>query len=99
MLIKEKKKGARKRLTLSLFLVLLMSLLLLVSGCSGQEGLAGQEPEEEAEIVFKSYEDDGTELAIEEPAPPFTLTSLEGKDISLSDYQGKTVLLSFFSTT
>lgn len=34
---------------------------------------------------------------IGEPAPKFTLESLDGKKISLSDYKGKVVILDFFA--
>ncbi len=32
------------------------------------------------------------------PAPDFTLTSLDGKPVSLSDFRGKRVILNFFAT-
>jgi len=35
---------------------------------------------------------------INEPAPDFTLTDLEGKKVSLSDYKGKTVIVDFWAT-
>lgn len=34
----------------------------------------------------------------EKPAPPFTLKSINGKTVSLSDYKGKAVLLNFWAT-
>src|SRR5262249_39697056 len=33
------------------------------------------------------------------PAPDFSLPSLDGKQVRLSDYRGKTVLIDFWSTT
>lgn len=33
-----------------------------------------------------------------EPAPAFTLESLDGKKVSLSEYRGRAVLLYFFAT-
>ena len=35
---------------------------------------------------------------IQEPAPDFTLTDLEGKQVSLADYKGKTVVVDFWAT-
>lgn len=84
--------------------ILLLSMVLWLSlgfaGCADggedapQEG--GTPPEE---VEFLTYEDDGSELALEAPAPDFTLTTLEGETVSLSDYEGKIVLLSFFAST
>ncbi|MGB8478962.1 MAG: TlpA disulfide reductase family protein [Acidobacteriaceae bacterium] len=35
---------------------------------------------------------------LEKPAPSFTLKSIDGKTVSLSDYKGKAVLLNFWAT-
>ncbi|MDZ7767251.1 MAG: TlpA disulfide reductase family protein [Melioribacteraceae bacterium] len=35
---------------------------------------------------------------INEPAPSFTLTDLEGNQVSLEDYKGKTVVIDFWAT-
>ena len=35
---------------------------------------------------------------LDEEAPPFTLKDLEGKDVSLDSYKGKTVILDFWAT-
>lgn len=37
-------------------------------------------------------------LAVGDPAPPFDVTTIDGTKTSLSDYQGKTVLLHFWGT-
>lgn len=39
------------------------------------------------------------EIAIGALAPDFTLKNLEGKEVSLSDYRGKIVLVNFWATT
>lgn len=38
------------------------------------------------------------EEMISRPAPQFTLKDLDGKDVSLSDYKGKTVIVDFWAT-
>lgn len=38
------------------------------------------------------------DLAVGKPAPKFTLKDLNGKDVSLSDYEGKIVLINFWAT-
>ncbi len=35
---------------------------------------------------------------IDEPAPQFTLTDLDGKNVSLADFKGKTVIIDFWAT-
>ena len=56
--------------------------LVLVGGCSSQ------------------YIGDGEPGApqIRQPAPDFTLADLEGNQVSLSDFRGKTVFLNFWAT-
>jgi peroxiredoxin len=41
---------------------------------------------------------DITKKSIEEKAPDFTLKDLDGKEVKLSDYKGKTVMLVFSAT-
>lgn len=41
---------------------------------------------------------DDLSVAIDEPAPDFALTSLEGETVMLSDFRGKTVVLNFWAS-
>lgn len=43
--------------------------------------------------------DQDPDIAIGALAPDFTLKNLEGKEVSLSDYRGKVVLVNFWATT
>lgn len=62
--------------------------------------------EKEFDAFFKKYEDAATEKLmtklskeiINEPAPQFTLVDLNGKNVSLSDYKGKVVIVDFWAT-
>lgn len=40
----------------------------------------------------------GSNKILNQPAPDFTLTSLDGKNLKLSDFHGKAVLLNFWAT-
>ncbi|GAW92532.1 TlpA family protein disulfide reductase [Calderihabitans maritimus] len=46
----------------------------------------------------KPFQADSMFLAVGEQAPDFTLTTLDGKKVSLSDYRGKKVLLNFWAS-
>jgi cytochrome c biogenesis protein CcmG/thiol:disulfide interchange protein DsbE len=37
-------------------------------------------------------------LLLGKPAPPFTVTTLDGKEVSLSGYKGKTLIVNFWAT-
>jgi peroxiredoxin len=37
-------------------------------------------------------------LLLGKPAPPFMVTTLDGKEVSLSDYKGKTLIVNFWAT-
>lgn len=54
-----------------------------------------EEIDENGDIIV---EVDEGEIAIGNPAPDFTLKDLDGKQVSLSDYHGKIVLINFWTT-
>lgn len=54
-----------------------------------------EEIDENGDIIV---EVDEGEIAIGNPAPDFTLKDLDGKQVSLSDYHGKIVLINFWAT-
>lgn len=62
--------------------------------------------ENEFESYFKKFEDAATAKLmdklskdlINEPAPQFTLVDLDGKNVSLSDFKGKVVIVDFWAT-
>lgn len=49
------------------------------------------------QTAFAGLIDELKTKMINEPAPTFTLTNLDGNEISLSDYKGKTVVLDFWA--
>ncbi|MCF8243100.1 MAG: TlpA family protein disulfide reductase, partial [Melioribacteraceae bacterium] len=65
-----------------------------VKGDSGfEEYLAALESKAESELIS-----DLKKEMIEEPAPQFTLTDVDGKEVSLADYKGKAVIVDFWAT-
>lgn len=61
----------------------------------GQEETTSQNNNEEKEV--KSYALKA-ELTLDEKMPDFTLMNLQGEQVSLSDYEGKIVLINFWAT-
>ena len=100
-----------KRDTLVLFAVL---LILAVLGWAGWANWMyhRQQAERAAALAAKLTEaapfanapDDASGIAgipsplVNQPAPAFTLTTVDGKKISLADYKGKALLLNFWAT-
>jgi thiol-disulfide isomerase/thioredoxin len=69
-------------------MLVLVTLLLFLAACS-----TASETPEVTEAVAESLP-----TAEPDPAPDFTLTSLEGEKISLSDYEGEWLILNFWAT-
>lgn len=88
-----------KKLTLVVLFILIGTILL--TGCV-KDKVEEQEqpPVETGETSEIEAEDErGSEDEIElQLAPAFTLTNLEGEEVSLEDYRGKKVLLNFWAS-
>src|SRR5690606_32548559 len=54
--------------------------------------------QEEDEPSSQEEEDFYPDIAVGKLAPDFTLADLEGKEVSLSDFRGKYVLINFWAT-
>jgi peroxiredoxin len=65
------------------FIQLLVPVLFLLAGCAGR---SGPSPEE------------ATLTAVGDPAPDFTVLTLDGEPFTLSEQRGKVVLINWFAT-
>lgn len=93
------------------FLLIILVLALVVGGCSKpsiektsdkvEEALPETEIAEEKNtevIAGEEAAEEDFEIAIGKESPNFTLKNLDGKEVSLSDYRGKIVLINFWAT-
>ncbi len=93
--------GAIKMKLRKLFCLILV-LMFIVAGCKKKE----PEPTQQTAQVQVEAEEKPTKPALDktppeparEPAPSFTLQDLNGKQVSLSDFKGKVVILDFWAT-
>ena len=78
--------------------------LIFGFGCAGAHGAdGGTAAEAAATTASDASSDGGSAVASSDTggthAPDFTLATLDGKNVSLSDYKGKVVLIDFWATT
>jgi len=81
---------------------LILVLMLIAAGCKKKE----PEPTQQTTQAEVEAEEKPTKPAVDKapletadnPAPSFTLQDLNGKTVSLSDFQGKVVVLDFWAT-
>lgn len=64
------------------------------------ENQDSQDNEDPDEAVSSNEDEnvESTDIEVGKPAPDFTLKNLDGESVSLSDYEGKIVLLNFWAT-
>lgn len=93
-------------------LIMFFLVLTIVAGCTSNNDLEDDsnkqdtiiEPQEEvsdedtSEGLNPIINDDTVDIAIGLEAPDFTLTNLNGDEVSLSDYRGNIVMLNFWAT-
>lgn len=69
---------------------LLFIIMFLLVSCSSPKGMGNDKKGDPGSENIK------TGIEVGNKAPDFALKSLSGKDIKLSDYEGRTVILNFF---
>jgi cytochrome c biogenesis protein CcmG/thiol:disulfide interchange protein DsbE len=80
-------------------LILALMFVIVIAGCKKKEPEPAQQAEVKAEEQPIKPSDDKTPAKSDEkPAPMFTLQDLNGQDVSLSDFEGKVVILDFWAT-
>ncbi len=91
------RRSQRRRVVLGLLAVALLGLLMAIQACSMGFSTERSGQEGSGTIGLK-----GSELPpapeIGRLAPDFTLVDLEGSQVTLSDFRGKTVFLNFWAT-
>lgn len=76
--------------------LLLVAALSLVSGCSDSQQAAASSPATGGSSAPQGAAA-GAKAEVGKPAPDFKLKDLDGKEVSLSSFKGKTVVLEWFN--
>lgn len=91
-----------------IYLILLI-VMVFATACSSAEDNIVDNDKAPDSIMFKSAEEvddktdrggsqDPVDIALGLESPDFTLTNLDGEEVSLSDYRGKIVIVNFWAT-
>ncbi len=72
--------------------------MLIFGGLIGLAFYSAQVKKEESEKTVENTTDEDTGLKPGSKAPNFSLKTLDGKEIQLTDYRGKKVILNFWAT-
>ncbi len=87
-------KNNKRYLVLGLFaIVFILLAILMLNGQDNNTGKANLMQSSQPQTVAKQQADEQFP-----DAPGFTLTDIEGKEVSLSDFKGKVVFLNFWAT-
>ena len=86
------------RVVLGLLAVVLLGLLLAIQGCATSAQDTGRSGQEGSGTTGSKSSELAPTPEIGRLAPSFTLVDLEGNQVALSDFRGKTVFLNFWAT-
>jgi len=78
------------------FTIILLSSLIVISGCSAKDEVSKNQTETEKNSEVENT--GNSERTNDIKAPDFKLATLDGNEFKLSDYSGKVVMLNFWGT-